>query len=309
MKNKSQIWNSTTSGYQSIDTSANVNNFERNYSLGYCHSSLDASVLSLEGWGEREIKSTRNDEKEKRVLRNRSSLVTQRWGERCVKRQKWLCGTIPDCVISNKYFALQLDKTKLFAASKLTHKPLAWWISLKVPEFSSRFVKVSHGPSLRARNERSLRYTHFPLQLCAIEPSRRKDIITPSPWQKDFNESCVPSPGSQGLELACGLQQFFVVELRITTETTSVKKTKTHLYNFKKAIKSCKAFLSQHNVRNRNNHLYEPIRKCECYSTFIVSVIPSSTSFPDPFPRRSHFEVKTLGTSLRFLLLPRKPSV
>ena len=80
------------------------------------------------------------------------------------------------------------------------------------------------------------------------------------------------------------------------------KKTKTHLYNFKKAIKSCKAFLSQHNVRNRNNHLYEPIRKCECYSMML-----SSTSFPDPFPRRSHFDVITLGTSLRFL--PRKPSV
>lgn len=279
-----------------MDTSANINS-ERNCSLGYCHSSVDTSVLPPQGWGEREIKSARNDEKEKRVSRSRFCLVTQRWG-----RDKKLYGTIPDCVISNKYFGLQLDKTKLFAASKLTHKPLAWWISQKVPEFSSCFVKVSHGPSLRARNEPSLRYTHFPLQLCAIEPSRRKDIITPSPWQKDFNESCVPSPGSQGLELACGLQQFFVVELRITTETTSVKKTKTHLYNFKKAIKSCKAFLSQHNVTNRNNHLYEPIRKCECYSMML-----SSTSFPDPFPRRSHFDVITLGTSLRFL--PRKPSV
>ena len=287
-------------------TSANVKNFETNYSLGYCHSSVDASVVPLRGWGEREIKSARNDEKEKGS--HAAVFVSSRntGDKRCVTRQKWLCGTIPDCVISNKYFTLQLDKTKLLAASKLTHKPLAWWISQKVPEFSSRLVKVSHGPSLRARNEPSLRYTHFPLQLCAMEPSRRKDIITPSPWQKDFSESWVPSPGSQGLELACGLQQFFVVELRITTETTSVKK-KRHLYNFKKAIKLSKAFLSQHNVRNSNNHLYEPIRKCECYSTFIVNVIPSSTSFPDPFSRRSHFDVITLGTSLRFL--PRKPPV
>ena len=52
------------------------------------------------------------------------------------------------------------------------------------------------------------------------------------------------------------------------------------------------------------NNLCEPIRKCECYSMML-----SSTSFPHPFPRRSHFEVKTLGTSLRFVPLPRKPSV
>ena len=82
------------------------------------------------------------------------------------------------------------------------------------------------------------------------------------------------------------------------------KKPKRHLYNFKKAIKLSKAFLWQHNVRNRNNHLYVPIRKCECYSMML-----SSTSFPDHFLRHSHFEVKTLGTSLRFLLLPHKPSV
>ena len=48
-----------------MDTSANVNSVERNCSLGYCHSSVDASVLPLQGWGEREIKSARKDEKEK----------------------------------------------------------------------------------------------------------------------------------------------------------------------------------------------------------------------------------------------------
>ena len=63
-----------------MDTSANINSVERNCSLGYCHSSVDASVLPLQGRGEREIKSARNDEKEKRVSRSRFCLVTQRWG-------------------------------------------------------------------------------------------------------------------------------------------------------------------------------------------------------------------------------------